>query len=77
MTKRHRRKPDGDHFYPGPKYWRCINCGLHKITEWEEKPRYHMGNREWVRFAPPCPPEPAGCVESPAPALRTEVHRGD
>jgi hypothetical protein len=55
--KRHRWKATHDHFYPGPKYWECIQCGLQKITEWEEKPRYSMRDgRTWYRFAPPCPP---------------------
>jgi hypothetical protein len=55
--KRHRWKALGDHWFSDPKHWRCIQCGLLKITEWEEKPRYSMGySREWYRFAPPCPP---------------------
>jgi hypothetical protein len=56
--KRHRWKPTDDHFNPGPKYWRCIKCGLQKVTEYEEKPTYHWHDgRTWRRFAPPCPPE--------------------
>jgi hypothetical protein len=56
-TKRHRWEATSDHFYPGPKYWRCIQCGLHKMTEWEQKPQYDMlDGRKWHRFAPPCPP---------------------
>jgi hypothetical protein len=56
--KRHRWKATHDHFYSGPKYWQCIQCGLCKMTEWEEKPVYGMpgGGRTWHRFAPPCPP---------------------
>jgi hypothetical protein len=56
-SKRHRWEPTDDHFYPGPKPWRCIKCGLQKITEYEEKPtyRWHDG-RTSKRFAPPCPP---------------------
>jgi hypothetical protein len=56
--KRHRWKATNDHFYPGPKYWECIQCGLQKTTEWEEKPRYRRvsDGRTWHRFAPPCPP---------------------
>jgi hypothetical protein len=57
--KRHRWKASGDHFYPGPKYWNCVQCGLTKVTEWEEKPYYMMSDsRRWHRFAPPCPPPP-------------------
>jgi hypothetical protein len=55
---RHRWEPTHDHFFPGPKYWRCVKCGLRKVTEWEEKPEYRMNDgRRWHRFAPPCPPE--------------------
>jgi hypothetical protein len=54
---RHRWEATDGHLCSGPKYWRCVKCGLSKITEWEEKPRYHTGDgREWIRFAPPCPP---------------------
>jgi hypothetical protein len=56
-SKRHRWKATSDHFYPGPKYWHCIQCGLLKVTEWECKPAYSMRDgRTWHRFAPPCPP---------------------
>ena len=55
--RRHRWKATSDHFFSGPKYWECIHCGLHKVTEWEEKPEYYFpGGRKWHRFAPPCPP---------------------
>jgi hypothetical protein len=33
--KRHRWKATSDHFYRGPKEWRCIYCGLQKVTEYE------------------------------------------
>lgn len=63
MNKRHRWKAIGDHWYPGEKYWRCINCGLRKTTVYEEKPHYEIRDsgelREWHRFAPPCPPIPS------------------
>jgi hypothetical protein len=57
--KRHRWEATSDHFYPGPKNWRCIQCGLLKVTEWEEKPHYTSVNdgRTWYRFAPSCPPD--------------------
>ena len=59
MANRHRWEPTSDHFYPGQKPWRCIKCGLLKVTEWEEKPEYSQpgSGRTWKRFAPPCPPE--------------------
>jgi hypothetical protein len=54
---RHRWEATHNHFYPGPKYWRCIHCDLLKVTEWEEKPEYRARDgRTWHRFAPPCPP---------------------
>ena len=54
---RHRWEATSDHFYPGPKYWRCVHCDLSKLTEWEVPPRYSSNDgREWYRFAPPCPP---------------------
>jgi hypothetical protein len=55
--KRHRWKATNDHWYPGPKYWQCIHCGLKKTTEYCEKPTYHQGEKRWRRFAPPCPPD--------------------
>jgi hypothetical protein len=67
--KRHRWKMASDHFYPGPKLWRCIQCGLQKITEFECKPRYNMHDgREWHRFAPPCPPPEMQETTAHAPA---------
>jgi hypothetical protein len=55
--KRHRWEAVSDHFYPGPKSWRCIRCDLQKTTEWECKPEYRMPDgRTWHRFAPLCPP---------------------
>ena len=76
MPKRHRWEPTTDHFYPGPKYWRCIKCGLGKRTEWEEKPEYTMRDgRVWYRFAPPCPPpelqQPLGEGDSAAASKST------
>jgi hypothetical protein len=59
-SKRHRWEATHNHFYPGPKYWKCIHCGLSKRTEWEEKPVYTMRERIWYRFAPPCPPPDVG-----------------
>ncbi len=56
---RHRWEADNDHFYPGPKYWHCVKCGMHKTTEWGAEAVYRSGKREWHRFAPPCPPPPA------------------
>jgi hypothetical protein len=57
-SRRHRWKSMDSHVAPGPKYWRCVKCDLHKRTEWEEKPEYYEpGGRTWKRFAPPCPPE--------------------
>jgi hypothetical protein len=59
--KRHRWEATSDHFYPGPKYWVCIHCGLQKTTEWEEKPNYHFirdrRTWRWHRFVPSCPPD--------------------
>jgi len=54
---KHRWKATSDHFYPGPKDWRCIKCGLGKTTDYECKPEYYWGGRTWWRFAPPCPPD--------------------
>jgi hypothetical protein len=57
MKQRHRWKATHDHFFPGPKYFRCIKCRLGKMTEWEEYPKYfEPGGRTWERYAPPCPP---------------------
>jgi hypothetical protein len=58
--RRHRWEPTSDHWYPGPKDWRCIKCGLRKVTEYESKPtcRWTDG-RTWKRFAPLCPPQAA------------------
>jgi hypothetical protein len=61
--KRHRWETTGDHWYPGPKGWRCVQCGLLKVTEWQEKPLYRMPDgRTWHRFAPPCPPDGGGPI---------------
>jgi hypothetical protein len=59
--KRHRwEETTGMPLMNGVRFWRCIHCGLHKRTEWEEKPEYTMvgDGRTWHRFAPPCPPGP-------------------
>jgi hypothetical protein len=54
---RHRWKAVGNHNDPGPKYWRCVQCDLLRINEWEEKPEYSMRDGStWHRFVPPCPP---------------------
>src|SRR5262245_24820855 len=42
----------------GPKFYDCADCGLQKITEWDEVVRYSLGNRGWSRFVPTCPPSP-------------------
>ena len=58
VSRRHRWAPPGDHFFPGPKYWRSLKCGLQKMTEFECKPSYRWTDgRTWKRFAPPCPPD--------------------
>ena len=58
QTKRHRWEPIGNHFY-SPRQWRCIKCGLQRLTEYDADNEYyhHQGNRTWIRFAPTCPPE--------------------
>ncbi len=60
MTKRHRWRATADHFYSGPKYWVCKDCGLRRVTEYDEDTRYSEGDggRTWRRYAPPCPPPP-------------------
>jgi hypothetical protein len=60
-SRRHRWQED---LSPGrgPKYWECIKCGLHKVTEYDSDNHYYTvgrgPQREWSRYAPPCPPEP-------------------
>jgi hypothetical protein len=35
---RHRWAATGDHWSPGPKYFHCVRCALHKRTDYESKP---------------------------------------
>jgi hypothetical protein len=56
---RHRWRNTDVYLNPGRKYFRCVQCNLLKVTEWDEKPYYTWSDgRTWHRFAPPCPPPP-------------------
>jgi hypothetical protein len=72
---RHRWMCASDPIYTSPKFWRCPNCGLRKVTEYECEPHYRgRDGRTWERYAPPCPPDaannPTTVFEFPAPSGR-------